>query len=143
MKSLKRHVVSDSLTVAPLIAVRSFQPTLSIMTNTKTSHLVLKHKWYDMIASGEKKEEYRDCTSYWTKRLLGHCRWIFGLARGCTRSRIPVKEKKTVTFHRGYSSTTMTWEIQEFSYGMGVPEWGAPDKKCLIIVLGKRLDDGK
>lgn len=32
MKSLKRHVVSDSLTVAPLSAVRSFQPTLSIMT---------------------------------------------------------------------------------------------------------------
>ena len=25
----------------------------------KTLHLVLKHKWYDMIESGEKKEEYR------------------------------------------------------------------------------------
>ena len=26
----------------------------------KTLHLVLKRKWWDMIASGEKKEEYRD-----------------------------------------------------------------------------------
>lgn len=25
----------------------------------KTLNLVLKHKWYDMIESGEKKEEYR------------------------------------------------------------------------------------
>ena len=25
----------------------------------KTLDLVLKHKWYDMIACGEKKEEYR------------------------------------------------------------------------------------
>ena len=26
----------------------------------KTLNLVLKHKWYDMITSGEKKEEYRE-----------------------------------------------------------------------------------
>lgn len=26
----------------------------------KTLHLVLKSQWYDMIASGEKKEEYRE-----------------------------------------------------------------------------------
>ena len=26
---------------------------------SKTLHLVLKRKWLDMIASGEKKEEYR------------------------------------------------------------------------------------
>ena len=29
-------------------------------TTMKTLHLVLKSKWYDMIASGEKKEEYRE-----------------------------------------------------------------------------------
>ena len=28
--------------------------------DNKTLHLVLKRKWWDMIASGEKKEEYRD-----------------------------------------------------------------------------------
>ena len=26
---------------------------------SKTLHLVLKRKWWDMIASGEKREEYR------------------------------------------------------------------------------------
>ena len=31
--------------------------------------LVLKGKWFDMIASGEKREEYRLPTRYWRKRL--------------------------------------------------------------------------
>lgn len=35
----------------------------------KTLTLSLKKKWYDMIASGEKKEEYREITEYWNKRL--------------------------------------------------------------------------
>lgn len=30
----------------------------------KELKLVLKKKWYDMIASGIKKEEYRDATEY-------------------------------------------------------------------------------
>ena len=34
----------------------------------KTLHLVLKHKWYDMIARGEKKEEYRSISSFWLKK---------------------------------------------------------------------------
>lgn len=36
----------------------------------KILYLPIKKQWFDMIASGEKKEEYRDITSYWTKRLL-------------------------------------------------------------------------
>ena len=35
----------------------------------KTLHLVLKHKWYDMIESGEKKEEYR--TNLYSSLNLG------------------------------------------------------------------------
>ena len=30
----------------------------------KTLHLVLKRKWWGMIASGEKKEEYRTQSDY-------------------------------------------------------------------------------
>jgi hypothetical protein len=30
----------------------------------KTLNLVLKKKWYDMIESGEKTEEYRELKSY-------------------------------------------------------------------------------
>ena len=34
-------------------------------------HLTLKRKWFDLIASGAKKIEYRDYKPYWIKRLLG------------------------------------------------------------------------
>ena len=37
---------------------------------SKTLHLVLKRKWWDMIASGVKREEYREVTLYWAKRLF-------------------------------------------------------------------------
>ena len=32
-------------------------------------NLVLSYKWYDMIASGEKKEEYREYKRYWRRRF--------------------------------------------------------------------------
>jgi len=32
-------------------------------------YLVLQKKWFDMILSGEKKEEYRDFTEYYVSRL--------------------------------------------------------------------------
>ncbi len=35
----------------------------------KILHLTLKKKWFDLIASGEKTEEYREAKPYWTKRL--------------------------------------------------------------------------
>ena len=34
-------------------------------------HLTLTGKWYDEIASGRKKEEYRDITPFWKSRLKG------------------------------------------------------------------------
>ena len=36
----------------------------------KTLHFVLKRKWWDMIESGDKKEEYRTQSDYWIKRLV-------------------------------------------------------------------------
>ena len=87
----------------------------------KTLHLVLKHKWYDMIASGEKKEEYREIKPYWTKRLTYPCRYTY------------------VCFHRGYTSTTMTFAIKSIGTGQGNPEWGAPNDPVFIIKLGKRV----
>ena len=36
----------------------------------KILNLNLKRKWFDMILSGEKKEEYREVKDYWARRLL-------------------------------------------------------------------------
>ncbi len=38
--------------------------------NPKILHITLKKKWFDMILSGEKKEEYREVKDYWIKRLV-------------------------------------------------------------------------
>lgn len=40
------------------------------MSMEKILRLTLKKKWFDMIASGEKKEEYREIKIYWTNRLV-------------------------------------------------------------------------
>lgn len=37
-----------------------------------TLHLTLKKEWFDMIATGVKKEEYREIKEYWTRRLVGN-----------------------------------------------------------------------
>jgi hypothetical protein len=37
----------------------------------KILHLTLYKKWFNEIASGVKKEEYRDVKPYWTKRIVG------------------------------------------------------------------------
>ena len=36
------------------------------MTQTSMLHLTLKKQWFDIIANGEKKEEYRECKEYWS-----------------------------------------------------------------------------
>ena len=82
--------------------------------------LVLKHKWYDLIDSGEKKEEYREIKPYWEKRLQG-------------------KKYYSVVFHKGYSSIKMEFLITSIRKGVGNPNWGANGKFVYIISLGRRL----
>ena len=36
----------------------------------KVLKMTLKKKWFDMIASGEKKEEYREIKQYWVSRFI-------------------------------------------------------------------------
>ena len=118
-------------------------------------HLVLKGNWYDMIASGEKKEEYREIKPYWVNRLL-RIRRDFVCDYDSYFDCICMMEKETehalnalnaiyadydyVCFHRGYTSTTMTFTVEDIDIGKGNPEWGAPtDRPVFIIKLGERL----
>lgn len=126
----------------------------------KTLDLVLKHKWYDMIACGEKKEEYREIKSYYVSRLLmaaqlckgGEVAWknltpFLSRYYGNNQSELKqylgfsliFKNFDGVTFHRGYTDTTMTFKIEDVKIGKGDPEWGAPDEDVFIIKLGERL----
>lgn len=105
--------------------------------------LVLKGKWYDMIACGEKREEYRAATDYWLKRLA---KWDLSL------SPTPVVE-----FRLGYAKDAprMSFWVfgQNTASGMktyayvdqGVdktrrPEWGEPDEPHFVIRLGGPIE---
>jgi len=90
----------------------------------KILHLTLKKKWFDMILSGEKTEEYRDIKPYWDKRLIGNS---FDIIR----------------FRNGYKKDSSTFDIEckGISKGFGWVTWGAPKINAVYIIkLGKRLD---
>ena len=44
-----------------------------------------------------------------------------------------------VCFRRGYTKTSMLYNIEDISIGKGKPEWGAPEEDVFIIKLGERI----
>lgn len=94
----------------------------------KTLHLILKKKWFDMIKSGEKKEEYRDFTKHWCSRFFD--------------KEGNFKKFDTVTFTNGYAKDAPRFviEFKGFDTGRGREEWGAEPKKAYFVLsLGEIL----
>ena len=125
----------------------------------KILNLVLKGKWYDMIESGEKKEEYREFKPYWEKRLLNYKaiqKYVRENYEAITIKRIlfpwrtPIENADRafprgfthVKFRHGYKSKrSMLWTVESITLGFdGKAEWGAPqDVQMFIIRLGERI----
>lgn len=128
----------------------------------KTLDLVLKRKWFEMIASGEKTEEYREIKPYWIIRLLfdssiyvpdkqykiGKLRANFFassvnvLKYQLERQDVKFRLFDKVTFHLGYAKDrpSMTFTIKEIVVDEGKEEWGAlPGETYFVIKLGERL----
>lgn len=105
----------------------------------KTLHLVLKGKWYDKIASGEKTSEYRACTPYWNKRLqITHLSDIDISCIVSADSYRFVCSYNTVVFHKGYTATTTEFNIAGLYLLKNTPNDLGLDK-CWEIKLGERL----
>jgi hypothetical protein len=95
--------------------------------------LPIKKKWYDMILSGEKKEEYREIKPYYQSRL-GKL-FVFP---------IPEYQEKIV-FRNGYSATSPSFTaICSMRIGEGKPEWGAdPGKEYYVLTIHEIIrEDG-
>lgn len=128
----------------------------------QTLSLVLKKKWYDMIASGEKTEEYREIKPYWITRLLyEHSIYIpdkeykigrlrakfFTSSVDVLKYQLECQDVRfrgfcNVTFHLGYAKNrpSMTFAIKEIVIDEGKEEWGAfPGKTYFVVRLGKKL----
>ena len=82
--------------------------------------LPIKKKWFDMIKTGEKTEEYREIKPYYNSR--------FEIFKRC--SHVLVK------FRNGYSSNSPYIVCRcSLSVGKGKKEWGAPDKDVYILTI--------
>lgn len=83
-------------------------------------HLTLHKKWFDMIRSGEKKEEYRERKPFWDKRLS--------------------KQYDRIKFVNGYGNHR-PWVIVELvghHTGFGRTGWGAPESDTVhVLSLGE------
>lgn len=113
----------------------------------KILHLTLKKKWFDMIASGEKKEEYREVKPYWINRLTWHeyhglptIQTIHALSNHDTMRR----DFDAIEFKNGYgkNSPKMLIELEHIYYGYpSNPKWldGNPDNWYFVLKLGKIL----
>lgn len=103
--------------------------------------LPIKKKWFDMILSGEKQEEYRELKEYYDSRLLT----LFGaiLVNGelLQGDQVPEEirrgEVQPVIFRNGYGRNCP--EIMAYCklrVGEGRPEWGAePGVKYYILEI--------
>jgi len=117
----------------------------------KTLHLNLKKKWFDMIISGKKLEEYRDIKESMISILFD---WK---KSGQTRKDFVndlkfdvyypgywswLKEFETITFSNGYSKNRDQFviEFKNIEIRKGNTDWGAEKaKKYFVLELGKIL----
>lgn len=106
--------------------------------------LTLKKKWFDLILSGQKLEEYREIKPYWIRRLLGN--WQDYDEKSVFRKgdyMMPFGVT-AITFKNGYSRNarrfTIEWkglEVKEPN-----PEWvsdGESGKLFFALKLGRVL----
>ncbi len=125
----------------------------------KNLRLNLIKKWFDMIESGEKTEEYRDISVYWYIRLVGNTFLGFNLRKSkATNSELNAiitqnlgtlvfnfKKFETVHFENGWMrkdgtpAPEFTIELKKIRIGTGRLDWGAiPEKKYFILELGTK-----
>lgn len=87
-----------------------------------------------MIASGEKKEEYREIKDYWVKRFVTVDIDLDFI------DIVPLRHFDVVTFRNGYSKNapTISFKCDGISTGSAKPEWSESWMgKVFIIKLGQ------
>lgn len=88
--------------------------------------LPIKKKWFDMILSGEKKEEYREIKPYYDVRFRNV--WGYPAYWG---------NPQRVMFRNGYSKNSPAIIVDcRLSIKTGKVEWGAePNKKYFVLSI--------
>lgn len=100
--------------------------------------LPIKKKWFDMILSGEKKEEYREIKPYYTSRFRNVV-IVFNRplsAQEVTYLHLTNDYNKTdILFRNGYSKSSPTIKCKVvITKGYGKEEWGAEPNKVYYVL---------
>ena len=108
--------------------------------------LTLKKRWYDMIASGVKVEEYREVKGYWVSRLMFWVQRVDLVTHDLyfNRMHYAFKDFDLVQFKNGYNKNapTITFEFDGIDIGPAVPEWSDNWQGDVFrIKIGKRVDN--
>lgn len=96
-------------------------------------HLTLKKKWFDLIACGEKKHEFRECKPYWEKRLL----------HGPDGT---PNEYDEIHFRNGYAKNAPFMRVECKGLYLTGKKWFEPDhgeelaESVIVIFLGQVLE---
>lgn len=137
---------SESIPDVPHNCNHGFRKIHLEFTEIRVLDLPLKSEWYEMIESGEKREEYREIKPYWARRLCSigtdgaFCDLCeeHGINNDCNAH--SDKGYTLVRFRYGYTKRTILFELKRISIGIGKPEWGAPDYPVFCIKLGKIIE---
>ena len=95
--------------------------------------LPIRRKWFDMILSGEKREEYRLVKRHWQTRFYHE------LALAGYNGRKPEVEFRCGYSARAHRASYEVESIRERSGDPVHPEWGEPSDWHYVLCLGRRL----
>jgi len=80
--------------------------------------LPIKKKWFDMIVSGEKKEEYREIKQYYQSRFNKY-----------------IQSGTKIRFRNGYGNDSPSCICDvSISFGEGESKWGASEGKMYYVL---------
>ena len=100
--------------------------------------IAIKKKWFDMIISGEKKEEYREIKRYYRSRFAN----ILGIRPDVLDTVLGDKESRQfeVKFNNGYSENCPSFVANcTLSIATGKEEWGAEKDKFYYVLHIKNI----
>lgn len=113
----------------------------------KILYLTISRKWFDMIKSGEKKEEYREDVPFYQSRLI--CQTdeqledsydlIYGgnIVGGVSELAIQkMRRYDYLELRNGYSKNARKIRLKNprARYDYGKPEWGAEPGKIYFVI---------
>lgn len=106
-----------------------------------TLTLSLKRKWFDLIKSGVKLEEYREYNGYWGVRFLVREPGL----KDCIHVRMDYTD---LVFTLGYPkkddlSRRLVFKNPRIQIRTGKPEWGAEPGKTYFVITWDAPESGR